>query len=240
MEPLKVEVIAGFFDEIGEEWLEMFDWCPNDKLPHAQRKTYRLKDLFLAKYRNKICRYTEDRIDDCRTEFHMIFADNRIHALQAIGEIKSLKIMADADMYDSHNRVDRSVNMTNTNNNDDSATSVNKGTVKNKVGALAGTVDAVQLGTVLKEDQRVVDVDQLPQKFDENVRQYNQSTSLGEDITDVTVTDTVTARGTTTMVGTQTNRTWQGIQALNEIRAHSLQLRRIREEMVQCFNVLFY
>lgn len=207
MEPLKVEVIAGFFDEVDETWLEMFDWCPNDKLPHAQRKTYRIKDLFLAKYRNKICRYTADRLEDCRVEFHMIFADNRIHALQAIGEIKSLKIMADADMYDSHNRMERDVNMTNTNNNDDTSTSTNKGSVTNKTGALAGTVDAVQLGTILDATQRIVDTNKLIGNFDENVRQYNQNAGASEDITDVTVTDNVTVRGTNTMVGSQTNRT---------------------------------
>lgn len=173
-------------------------------------------------------------------EFHMIFADNRIHALQAIGEIRSLKIMADGEMYDRHNRTDKTVNMTNTNNNDDTTTSVNKGKIENKIGGLSGTVDAVQLGTVIDQSQRVIDIDKLPQQFDENVRQYNQSANVNNEITDVTVTDTMTIRGMNTMVGTQTNKTFQGIQAINEMRAHSLQVRRIREEFIQCFNVLFY
>lgn len=209
-------------------------------MPHAQRRTYRIKDLFLAKYRNKICRYTEDRLEDCRVEFHMIFADNRLHAMQAIREASSLKIMSDADMYYMHNDTSRNVDMTTTNNTNDTNTSVNRGTVKNKQGFLAGSVDAVQLAEVLDETQRVVDVNKLPEFFDRNVRQYNQNAGVNDEIRDVTVTDSIIGSGTSIMHGQQNNKMTQGIQALNEIRAHSLQLRRIREEFVQCFNVLFY
>lgn len=179
-------------------------------------------------------------MEDCRVEFHMIFADNRLHAMQAIREASSLKIMADGDMYDMHNQVSRSVDMTTTNNTNDTNTSVNRGTVKNKQGALAGAVDAIQLGSVLDETQRIIDVNKLPEFFDRNVRQYNQNAGINDEIRDVTVTDNITGSGTSVMHGQQTNKMMQGIQALNEIRAHSLQLRRIREEFVQCFNVLFY
>lgn len=170
----------------------------------------------------------------------MIFADNRIHAMQAIREATSLKIMADADMYDRSTVNTRTVSMTNSNTNDDVTKSINQGTVKNKQGALSGTVDTVQVGDILDESQRVIDINKLPEFFDRNVRQYNQNAGLNDEITDVTVTDTITVRGNSTMSGNQTNRIDQGIRAVNEIRAHSLQVRRIREEFIQCFNVLFY
>lgn len=170
----------------------------------------------------------------------MIFADNRLHAMQAIREASSLKIMSDADMYYMHNDTSRNVDMTTTNNTNDTNTSVNRGTVKNKQGFLAGSVDAVQLAEVLDETQRVVDVNKLPEFFDRNVRQYNQNAGVNDEIRDVTVTDNIIGSGTSIMHGQQNNKMTQGIQALNEIRAHSLQLRRIREEFVQCFNVLFY
>lgn len=240
MKPLDIVTIANFFDEVGEEWLEMFDWCPNEKLPHDQRKTYRIKDLFISTYRKKICQYTVDELEDCRAHFHMIFADNRIYAIQAKNEISSLKIMADGEMYDKVDTMKRTVDVDNSNNNDDITASVNRGTVKNKQGALAGTVDAVQLGDILDETQRVVNIDKLPDFFDRNVRQYNQNAGVNDEITDVTVTDTITVRGTSRMHGEQTNTFSQGNRAINEIRAHSLELRRLRAGFVECFNVLFY
>lgn len=240
MKPLGIDVIANFFDEVEEEWLVPFDWCPNTKLPNDTRRTYRIKDLFKVRFRNKICRYLENEVDLCRTDFHFIFRYNILHALQAADEISKLKMMADHDHYDNVSRLDKDLNTT-TNTSDNSTNTINnsnKGT--NKTGGLTGSVDAIQLGSVLKNNMLDVDTEQLPNKVDRNIRQYTQAVNVTNDITEGKVEDIGNSSGSIRVTGNQLNINRQGIEALNQVRAHSLQVRRIHEEFIQCFNVLFY
>lgn len=240
MARVSVNTIADFFDEYGEEYLVPFDVVPNKHLPQNQRKTYRIKDFFKASYRNRICIYWDSEIELCRAKFHQIFFDNLIHMIQVSDEETKLKMMADHDHYDFTNRSDRTVNTTNIDNNSSNATTTNKTKASDGTGNLLGSVDAIQMGSVLGEDVRVIDTKKLPHYFDKNIRQYTQTVNIGESITDVTVMDNGTSSGTYTTNGTQTIKSRNGVEALNQVRAHSLQVRRLREEFIQCFNVLFF
>lgn len=239
MEPLTAHEIAAFFDEIQEEWLTPFDWNPNERLPRAQQKVYRIKQLFIDTYRKKICKYNKDEIDYARVRFHTIFADNRIYALQAHDETNKLKMMADADQYFVVTLGDRNTNSRTLSNDLTNETSTSKGKVGAKAGQLTGSVDAIQLGSVLDETERVIDTNKLPDFFDRNVRGYNQGVNVNDSFEDSTSTSNVTGNSDVNVTGATASKVKRGVDAMNQFRAYNLNVKRLREEFVQCFNVMF-
>lgn len=240
MKSLSVQRVANFFDELDEKYLVPFDVNPNPKLPHAQQRVYRIKDFFIVAYRNSICKFREDEEDMCRIKFFEIFFDNLIHVMQVDNEEAKLKMMADYEHYESTMNSDRNLN-SNTHTTDGSNnTTTNKTTGLGRSGSLQGTVDAIAMGSVNKSDLITIDTQQLPHVIDKNIRHYTQSVNISDDVTNVTVEDVGTGSTSTRAEGTQNVKTRQGIEALNQFRAHSVQVRRMREEMVQCFNVLFW
>lgn len=236
---MTVQEVADFFDEFDEQYLVPFDCNPNPKLPHAQQRVYRIKDFFIATYFRKICRYYIEERDHCKAKFVEIFFDNLIHIMQVAGEENKFKMMADHEHYDSVNTGERGVDSTVNNTDGSNMTSTNKSKGLNKAGSLTGSVDAIQLGSVLKSNLIDVDTEQLPNKVDKNIRQYTQGVNIVNDLTEVIVEDVGTGSSTTRTTGKTTNRIRQGIEALNQYRAHSLETRKLREEFVQRFNVLF-
>lgn len=240
MKPLSIEQVSSFFDEIQEEWLTPFDWNPNERLPHSSQRVYRIKDLFIDTYRKKICKYTVDEIEHCRVRFHTIFADNRLYALQAYDETNKLKLMADGDHYYLTTIGNRksSGRSSSTDNSTDSST--NKRKASGKTGQLTGSVDAIQLGSVLDETERVIDTNKLPDFFDRNVRGYNQGVNVDDTVEDVVVNNTSNYTTEMTNEGASQSQGRRGVEAMNTFRARSLNVRRLREEFIQCFNVLYW
>lgn len=239
--PIRGVDIAHFFDEVQEEYLTPFDWVPNEHLPSDNvKKTIRLKDFFLAKYRERLCIYPKERIDDIRVEFHMIFADNQIIIYQAHGEAEKLKKMAEAVYYNHEQIGDKTVTTSNTGTDSSTDSTTNKGTKKMSSGQLGGQVDAVQLGSDLLDPAlQTVDVSKLTTTFDKNVRQYSQAVNVDEAIDDFLVTNVYSDNSSSTSKGSQHSLLTHRNQALNEIKAHSLVVRRLREEFLQLFDVLF-
>lgn len=160
--------------------------------------------------------------------------------MQAADEINKLKMMADHDHYDSVNSNTREVDSNTESRDGSDNTTTNSSKGLNKAGSLTGSVDAIQLGTLLKDNLLDVDTEQLPNRVDRNIRQYTQGVTVTNDMTDVTVEDRGNSTGNVHTIGRQSTKTRQGIEALNQYRAHSLQVRRVHEEFIQCFNVLFY
>lgn len=209
-------------------------------LPHDQQRVYRIKDLFIDTYRKKISRYRVDEIEYARVRFHSIFADNRLYVFQAFDETKKLKMIADGDHYYITTLGDRNVVSRTQTKDTSNDTSTNTSKSTGKSGQLVGSVDAIQLGSVLDADERVIDTNKLPDFFDQNVRGYNQ----GVNVNDGTDTSTASNSGTSTsdvnITGNQATHGKKGVDAMNQYRAHSMVVRRLREEFVQCFNVMFW
>lgn len=201
---------------------------------------FRIKDLFIETYRRKICIYNQDEVEYARIKFHSIFADNRIYALQAYNEDEKLKMMADYDHYFMGiiGTRDLSSKTHSTDSTEDGTKNIRK--VTGKTGQLTGSVDAIQLGSVLDESERVIDTDKLPDFFDRNVRGYNQGVNVDDTQEDTSVTTTGNTTSDVDVTGSQRTQSRKGVDAVNQFRAHSLNVRRLREEFVQCFNVMFW
>lgn len=236
---MTVQEVATFFDEFDESYLVPFDCNPNPRLPHDQQRVYRIKDFFIATYFRKICRYYIEEREHCKAKFVEIFFDSLINVIQVEGEANKFKMMADYEHYDSVNIGERTIDSTLNNTDGSNMTTTNKSKGSNKAGSLTGNVDAVQLGSVLKSDLLNIDTSKLPEVVDKNIRQYTQGVNVVNDYTEVTVEDVSTATNTSRTQGRTGTKIRQGIEALNQYRAHSLETRKLREEFVQRFNVLF-
>lgn len=154
-------------------------------------------------------------------------------------ETNKLKLLADGDHYYMTTAGNRKSNGSSNTTDNSSDSSVNKRKTTGKTGQLSGSVDAIQLGSVLDESERVIDTNKLPDFFDRNVRGYNQGVNVDDMLEDYTVTNTSTY---STVVANEMNMQTQGrrgVEAMNTFRARSLNVRRLREEFIQCFNVLY-
>lgn len=236
---MTTQEVAAFFDDFDEKYLVPFDCNPNPRLPRDQQRVYRIKDFFIATYFRKICRYYIEEREYCKAKFVEIFFDSLLNVMQVEGEDAKFKMMADYEHYDSLNIGERSIDSTVRNTDGSNMTTTNKTKGLNKAGSLSGSVDAIQLGSVLKSNLIDVDTEQLPNKVDRNIRQYTQGVNVVNDYTEVTVEDVGTGSSTARTEGKTSNKIRQGIEALNQYRAHSLESRKLREEFVQRFNVLF-
>lgn len=217
-----------------------FDFNPNTKLPGGGR-TYRIKDAFLAKYRNRRSRYTRDRIDDARAMFFTLFADNRLLVYQAHDEAEKLKMMADHAYYQVVTTANKSLHSTATSTDTSTDKTLNKGSTKNATGQLTGSKDAVQMDNeILDNSLESIDVNKIPDIFDKNHRQVSQGISRGEVVEDYTVENSIEGnRSNTTDARGDTLMTQKNL-ALNQFKAHSLLVRRLRTEFLECFSVMFW
>lgn len=217
-----------------------FDFNPNTKLPGGGR-TYRIKDGFLAKYRTRTSRYTKDRVDDAKSAFFTIFADNRLIVYQAHDEVEKMKMISEHEYYEVVTSSDKvlSTNANTTDNNTDTAT--NKSDRHMASGQISGSLDTVQMeAEALEADLEHVDVDKISDIFDKNHRQINQGISRDKALETVTVSSTSEGNKSVSTTGRGNTLMKQRNMAANQIRAHSVVLRRLRTEFLECFSVMFW
>lgn len=246
-ERLTVAEVANFFDELAQEYLDPFNWDPNPELPHAQRKTYTIKEFFKAKYHNRVCLYYKDEIDVCRVNFHEIFSGNLIY-LSQIDDIKhKIKIIVNADNFAVEGTMIGTTS--NTSSLSTSATNHNTATLdsNNGFGSFKGDLDAAQLPSGLDKSRKIIETKQILEKSDTKIMDYlipsrnvQHNVSLEKRHSDNTNTFTANNNTTNSASGNRSMTHRKGARAMQEIQSLSIRLRQIRAEFIEQFNPLFH
>lgn len=246
-ERLTVTEVANFFDELSQQYLDPFNWDPNPELPHAQRKTYTIKEFFKAKYHNRVCLYYKDEIEICRINFHEIFSGNLIYLAQ-IDDLKhKIKIIVNSDNFAVEGTMVGST--TNTNSLTTNATNNNTATLlsNNGFGSFKGEMDASQLPIGLDKSRKIIETKQILEKSNDKIMDYlipsrNVQHNVSIEKRNSTNTNTFTANNNTTnsASGSRNMTHRKGARAMQELQALGVRLRQLRAEFIEQFNPLFY
>lgn len=246
-ERLTVNDIANFFDELAQEYLDPFNWDPNPELPHAQRKTYTIKEFFKAKYHRRICLYYKDEIETCRVNFHEIFSGNLIYLAQIDDIQHKIKRIVNSDNF----AVEGTMIGTSSNTNSLSTNATNHNTANldsdNKFGSFKGELDAAQLPSGLDKSRKIIETKEILVKSEDKVMDYlipsrNVQHNVSLEKRHSTNTNTFTANNNTTnsASGSRNMTHRKGAKSMQELQALGVRLRQLRAEFIEQFNPLFY
>lgn len=246
-ERITVREIADFFDELSQSYLDPFNWEPNPELPHAQRKTYTIKEFFIARFHNRQCLYFKDEMDICRINFHEIFSANLIYIAQLKDLMDKIARIANADNFYIIGSMDSDSNTNNTITTKISNQNVGVLDSISKFGGFKGDIDATQLPTGLEETRRLVETKGIIEKSEHKIMDYlipskHVTHNTNIDKRDDRTTNTFTASNNTASVGKGTRRMIhkKGAVAIQEMQALGVKLRKLRAEFLEKFSSLFH
>lgn len=239
--------IAEFFDELHEEFLDPFNWDPNPELPHAQRKTYTIKEFFRAKFYNRVCLYYQDEIEICKINFHEIFSGNLIYVAQVDDIRNKIKRIVNSDNFSLLG----TMSSTSNSSHSISGSSTNSNTLRinnfDRFGGFKGEIDAAQLPKALDSTRKIIETRQIIEKSEDKIMDYlipsrNVTHNVSIEKRDDTNTNTLVANNNSTNSGSSsrsmTHR--KGTVALQELQALGVRLRQLRAEFIEQFNPLFH
>lgn len=246
-ERLTAKEISGFFDEIHQEFIDPFNWDPNPELPHAQRKTYTIKEFFYAKYHDRQCLYFKDEIEICKINFHEIFSGNLIYVSQVDDLKNKIKRITNSDNYSVTSKITGTNTNTSTMSSNLSNTNTTNVNTFDRFGNFSGESDATQLSRVLDQSRRIIETKQIIAKSEDKIMDYlipSQKVRHNVSIEkkDDTTVSTFTANNQTNNSGSGTRNVThtRGTEALQEIQALGIRLRKLRAEFIEQFSPLFH
>lgn len=150
-------------------------------------------------------------------------------------------MIADHDYYEVVTTADKNLHSTLTSTDTTMDRTLNKGSTKTATGQLTGSKDAVQMDEeILEENLEAIDVSKIPDVFDKNHRQVSQGISRGDVIEDYTVENSIQGNRSNTTDARGGTLMKQKNAALNQFRAHSAIVRRLRTEFLECFSIMFW
>lgn len=246
-ERITVDEIAGFFDDLAQDYLDPFNWNPNPKLPHAQQKTYTIKEFFIATYHGRPCVYYKDELEICKINFHEIFSGNLIYLAQIDDLQDRIKKIVNADNFyikatlNSNNNNFHTIagNMSNTNRN----------VVDNldKFGGFKGELDSSQLPTGLENTRRLIETKQIIESSNEKIYGYlipskYVTHNVNIDKRDDTTVNTFMGNNTSVNTGSGNRFSTQqrGSIGMQELQVLGVRIRRLCAEFIEQFNPLFH
>lgn len=152
-----------------------------------------------------------------------------------------MKMISEHEYYDMVTTSDKALSSSVQTNDTTRDNATNKSDRNMSSGQISGSLDTVQMDAeALEADLEHVDVEKIADVFDNNHRQINQGISRDKAMETVTVSTVTEGNKNVSSTGRGNTIMKQRNMAANQIRAHSVVLRRLRTEFLECFSVMFY